>query len=123
MTTIWVQTPIESTEQISLLPDTAILTTPGTDGPPIALVRAGELDGHPVWEVTGRQGIEFEARLIHWGTTWIALTPTEVEVEQIRETTRRRRRKTLYITPWQHSAHATDPGDDAEALADCADQA
>ena len=101
MTTIWIPTPIESAEQISLLPDTAILvgTEPGES--PLALVRGGELGGAVVWEVTGHQEIEFESRLMAWGVAWVALLPVEVEVEQIRETAGRRRHKTIYVTPWE----------------------
>lgn len=75
MTTIWVPTPIESAEQISLLPDTAILVGTEPGEPPIALVRGGEFGGTQVWEVTGRQEIEFESRLMAWGVHWVALLP------------------------------------------------
>ena len=122
-TTIWIPTPIESAEQISLLPDTAILTYAEPDGSsPIALVRRGELGGMPVWEVTGSQEIEYEARLMSWGARWVALLPVEVEAETLRHRAGGRQ-KTVYVTPWQPLAGTTEPGDDAEALADCGDQA
>lgn len=122
MTTIWRSTPIESTEQISLLPDTAILIYADSTSSPIALVRGGELDGIPVWEVTGSQQVEYEARLMSWGTRWAALLPVEVEVDTLRHRAAGRQ-KTIYVTDWQPLTGAIDPGDDAEALADCGDQA
>ena len=122
MTTIWIPTPIESTEQISLLPDAAILTYAEPNATPIALVRGGEIGGTPVWEVTGSQEIEYEARLMSWGAHWVALLPVEVEAETLRHRASGRQ-KTVYVTPWQPLTGTTDPGDDAEALADCGDQA
>jgi hypothetical protein len=122
MTTIWVPTPIESVEQISLLPDSAILVGTEPGELPIALVRGGEIGGMPVWEVTGSQSIEYEARLMTWGVRWAALLPIEVEAETLRHRASGRQ-KTVYVTPWQPLTSTNDPGDDADALADCGDQA
>lgn len=120
--TIWIPTPIESAEQISLLPDTAILVGTEPGEPPIALVRGGEIGGTQVWEVTGSPDFEFESRLMAWGVDWVALLPVEVEAETLRHRAGGRQ-KTVYVTPWQRLAGTTEPGDNADALADCGDQA
>ncbi|WP_087485535.1 hypothetical protein [Brachybacterium massiliense] len=103
-TTIYVPTPVETLEQAKALPH-------GT----IARVQLEEKDDWTVLALSDLKNpkqpgarfwfapMSFNAFLDDAIVGGIALTPIEVEIEQIRETEGRRRAKTLFVTPWEET--------------------
>ncbi|MCZ4325694.1 hypothetical protein [Brachybacterium paraconglomeratum] len=101
-TTIYVPTPVETLEDAKALPHGTVAQVRLEDKDDWTFLALSDLKnpkqpGARFWFAP----MSFAAYLDDAVVGGTALVPTEVEVEQLRETDGRHRSKTLYITPWQ----------------------